>query len=216
MAEALVKLRTAEEEELLEQISSQVCEELNIRRVSVLDDERDVAEIEVRADMSRIGPRFGAETRNVLAALSKADPSEVYAAVAAGGGVAVGDYVLEPADIVVTSSEIEGYSVVSEGGYSVAVTTEITPELELEGRAREFVHLVQNMRRSADFDIADHIVTYYDGDDALDEVVAVHGDYIRQETLSRKLARGAPPEGAYREEQKVNGLAAVLGVVRDP
>jgi isoleucyl-tRNA synthetase len=215
MAEALVKLRSAEEAELLEQISSQVCEELNIRRVSVLDDEREVAEIEVKADMSRIGPRFGADTRNVLAALSKADPSEVYVAVAAGDSVTVGDYVLEPEDIVVTSSAIEGYSVVSEGGYSVAITTEITPELELEGRARELVHLVQNMRRSAEFDIADHIVTYYDGDEALEEVIAAHGDYIRQETLSRELTRGVPPEGAYTEEQKVNGLAVVLGVVRE-
>lgn len=214
MEEALVKLRSSEEEELLEQISSQVCEELNIRRVSVLDDEREVAKIEVKADMSRIGPRFGADSRNVLAALSKADPSEVYVAVAAGGSVTVGDYVLEPEDIVVTSSEIAGYSVVSEGGYSVAVTTEITPELELEGRARELVHLVQNMRRSAEFDIADHIVTYYDGDEALEEVMAAHGDYIRQETLSRELTRGVPPEGAYTEEQKVNGLAVVLGVVR--
>jgi isoleucyl-tRNA synthetase len=104
---------------------------------------------------------------------------------------------------------------VSEGGYSVAVTTEITPELELEGRARELVHLVQNMRRSAEFDIADHIVTYYDGDEALEEVIAAHGDYIRQETLSRELTRGVPPEGAYTEEQKVNGLAVVLGVVRE-
>lgn len=215
MAEALVKLRSADEEELLEQISSQVGEELNIRLVSILDDEREVAAIDVKADMSRIGPRFGPETRNVLAALSKADPSEVHAAVAAGSGVTVGDYVLEPEDIVVTSSEIEGYSVVSEGGYSVAVTTEITLELELEGRARELVHLVQNMRRSAGFDIADHIVTYYDGDEALDEVVAVHGDYIRQETLSRELTRGVAPQGAHSEEQKVNGLAAVLGVVRD-
>lgn len=215
MEEALVKLRSSEEEELLEQISSQVCEELNIRRVSVLDDEREVAKIEVKADMSRIGPRFGADSRNVLAALSKADPSEVYVAVAAGGSVTVGDYELEPEDIVVTSSEIAGYSVVSEGGYSVAVTTEITPELELEGRARELVHLVQNMRRSAEFDIADHIVTYYDGDEALEEVMAAHGDYIRQETLSRELTRGVPPEGAYTEEQKVNGLAVVLGVVRE-
>ncbi|PKB79663.1 MAG: isoleucine--tRNA ligase, partial [SAR202 cluster bacterium Io17-Chloro-G9] len=215
MAEALVKLRSADEEELLEQISSQVGEELNVRRVSVLGDEREVAEIEVKADMSRIGPRFGRETRDVLAALSKADPSEVYAAVAAGGSVAVGDYVLEPEDIVITSSAIAGYSVVSEGGYSVAVTTEITPELELEGRARELVHLVQNMRRSAGFDIADHVVTYYDGDEALDEVVAVHGDYIRQETLSRELTRGTPPQGSYSEEQKVNGLGVVLGVVRD-
>ena len=186
MEEALVKLRSTDEQDLLEQISTQVCDELNIRRVSVLDDEREVAKIVVKADMSRIGPRFGAQTQNVLEALSKADPSEVYLAMVAGRGVTVGGYFLEPEDIVVTSSEIAGYSVVSEGGYSVAVTTEITPELKSEGRAREMVHLVQNMRRSAGFDIADHIITYYDGDEALEEVVVTHCNYICQETLSRE------------------------------
>ena len=214
MEEALVKLRSTDEQDLQEQISTQVCDELNIRRVSVLDDEREVAKIVVKADMSRIGPRFGAQTQNVLEALSKADPSEVYLAMVAGRGVTVGGYFLEPEDIVVTSSEIAGYSVVSEGGYSVAVTTEITPELKSEGRAREMVHLVQNMRRSAGFDIADHIITYYDGDEALEEVVVTHCNYICQETLSRELVRGVVPGRAHSEKQQINGLDVILGVVR--
>ena len=50
---------------------------------------------------------------------------------------------------------------------------------------------------------------------ALDEVVARHGGYIRQETLSRKLAQGAPDEWAYAETHDINGLEAVLGVQRE-
>ena len=111
---------------------------------------------------------------------------------------------------------MEGYSVASEGGYTVAAPTEISRELRLEGDARELVHLVQNMRRSAGLDIADKIVTCYEGDAALDEVVERHGDYIQQETLSVSIRRESPPEGAYEEAHKVNGLEAQIGVLREP
>ncbi|MDO8569048.1 MAG: isoleucine--tRNA ligase, partial [Dehalococcoidales bacterium] len=49
--------------------------------------------------------------------------------------------------------ERPGYLVSSEGGYTVAVPTQISAELEAEGTAREIVHRLQTMRRSAGFDI---------------------------------------------------------------
>jgi isoleucyl-tRNA synthetase len=213
--EALVGLRSADEKGLLDDVASQVREELNVRKLSVLDDERQVSRFEVRAEMSLIGPKYGRQTRQVLSALSKADPAEVRAQVASGGKVEIDGFSLEPEEVVVTSAAMDGYAAVSEGGYTVAVTTEITPELELEGRAREMVHLLQNMRRTAGFDIADHIVTSYQGDAELDAVVAAHGEYIRQETLSRELVNRAPPKSAHTESHDVNGLDAVLGVERE-
>ncbi len=89
------------------------------------------------------------------------------------------------------------YVVSSEGVYSVAVPTEISPELRAEGMAREIVHRIQNMRRSAGFDIADYIVTYYQGEAYMKQVVGEYTDYIKQETLSRQLVEGTPEEGVY-------------------
>ena len=212
---ALVKLRSADEEAALDRVSAQVCEELNVKELAVLDDESMVSRFDVRADMSKIGPRYAQRTRDVLAALSSADPQDVARQVLAGSPATVGEFTLEPDEIVVTSGAMDGYSVSSEGGYTVAAPTEISRELRLEGDARELVHLVQNLRRSAGLDIADKITTYYEGDQALDEVVRRHGGYIRQETLSNEVRRESPPEGAHVEEHKVNGLDARVGVVRE-
>ena len=212
---ALVKLRSANEEAALERVSAQVCDELNVRELAVLDDESMVSRFDVRADMSKIGPKYARRTREVLAALSSADPKEVARLVLAGSPAVVGEFTLEPDEIVVTSGAMDGYSVASEGGYTVAAPTEISRDLRLEGHARELVHLVQNMRRSAGLDIADKIVTYYEGDPALDEVVELHGGYIRQETLSVSVSRESPPAGAYEEAHKVNGLDALIGVQRE-
>ncbi len=103
------------------------------------------------------------------------------------------------------------FSVAREGGYVVAMCTRLTPELAAEGRAREIVHRVQTMRRSAGFDIADHIITYYRDEDGLEGVMADFGPYIVQETLSRSLEKGIP-EGAYSDSHRLDGKDIVLGI----
>ena len=108
----------------------------------------------------------------------------------------------------------EGFATEEDRAYSVALSTEITPSLRLEGDARELVHGIQNMRRSADFDIADHIVTYYVSSPELDAVIAAHSDYIRQETLSQELLSQSPAYDAYMEALKVNDIQATIGVRR--
>jgi isoleucyl-tRNA synthetase len=110
--------------------------------------------------------------------------------------------------------EKERYIVSSEGGLSVAVPTEIPPELKAEGMAREIVHRLQTMRRSADFDIADHIITYYQGEAYIRQVMEDFADYIKQETLSRQLIEGVPGEDVFTERHKLSGYEISLGVKR--
>lgn len=107
-----------------------------------------------------------------------------------------------------------GYMVSSEGNCVVAIPTEISPELASEGLAREIVHRLQIMRRSAGFDIADYIVTYYQGDAYMRKVIVDFADYIKQETLSRQLIEGVSGEGAFTEGFKLGDHEVLLGVKR--
>ena len=109
---------------------------------------------------------------------------------------------------------IGNYSVNLEAGYMVAVDASVTPELAQEGLAREVAHRIQNLRRSANFDITDRIVTYYDGPEDLAQVMQVHGGYISDETLSDELVAGSAPEEAKSETQKIEGMEVTLGVRR--
>ena len=91
----------------------------------------------------------------------------------------------------------------------------LTPELQAEGFAREFVHRIQNMRRSAGFEIEDRIVTYVAGaGEGTSAVLAAHDAYIRQETLSEAVRQEAAPEQAYVEDQELDGVHLTLGVVK--
>ena len=135
----------------------------------------------------------------------------------------VKDQVLEELNVKalrITGSDVgldgPGFAVSAEAGYTAAISTDITPELAAEGLAREIVHRLQTMRRSADFNIADHITTYYVGDDYVKQVMADFAGYIERETLSRRLVEGAAPEGAFSEGFTLAGHEITLGVAKTP
>ena len=107
------------------------------------------------------------------------------------------------------------YTASLEAGYLVAMNGEITPELVEEGLARELVHRIQGLRRAADFEVTDHIQTWYDGPEELSGVMrGGFSSYIREETLSDLLEAGPPPEGAKSETAKIEGREITLAVRR--
>ena len=211
---ALVRLRSTDEVALLSQVAPQVQDELNVKQIEPVTDEGDVLEYKVQPNLRLLGPKYGAELRNIVAALNDANPADIHQQVRSGNPVAVNGVVLEPDEVLVETLDKDGYAVSNEGGYTVAVSTEVSETLRLEGDARELVHGIQNMRRSADFDIADHIVTYYESSPELDAIIAAHSDYIRQETLSQELVSQPPVDDAYTETLKVNSIEATVGVRR--
>ncbi len=103
-------------------------------------------------------------------------------------------------------------SVCVEGDYHVGVSTELTPELINEGLAREIVRRIQTMRKSHGLEIADHIDTYYQGNEQIDNMMKEYSEYIRQETLSEKISKGASPDGSYSEKFKLSGIEITLSI----
>ncbi len=99
-----------------------------------------------------------------------------------------------------------------DAGYAVGIDVRITPELADEGLARELVHRIQGLRKTAGFEISDHIVTYLEGNGRIPSIISTHGEYIRQETLSRELLCASAPPGATGEELEFDGRRLKLSV----
>ena len=214
LSRVLVKPGSNEDGALLEQVTAQIVDELNVKEVGIIDREEDVLEFQVRLNMAIAGSKYGAEARTIGEALGGLDPVAVALRARGGSTVEVGGYVLQPEEITVAASDKPGYASAVEAGFIVAVSTGLTLELAEEGVARELVHRLQNMRRSAGFDIADRIVTFYSGGAGLAHVVELFSDYLRHETLSEEVTEGEPPEGAYTESQNIYGADVTLGVMR--
>ncbi len=207
----LVRLRSADEREALDIATPQILDELNVRGLEIVKSDADIVQYEVRPNMRLLGPKHGRRVGAARQALATVDAMEAAAAKAAARPVSAGGFEFEPDELLVSTREREGLSASTDAGYAVAVTTLITRELSLEGAARELVHRIQNMRRDAGFDIADHIVTHFVSDD-LGDLLEAHGGYVMQETLSVELISAPPPAGAHVAEQSFDGLEATIGL----
>ena len=214
LAEVVVSVPGQSERRLLPDIEEQLRDELNVKSVRDVTEVGGVFEFEIRPNFAALGPKYGPDIPKIVGQLGALDPEHVASSVESGSPIELADFTLRSEEVLVIQIPLEGYAPASEGGYTVAVTSEISAELELEGLARELVHRIQNMRREAGFDISDYIATSYQGGEGLDEVVAAHGEYIRQETLSRELVSGPPAKGAYTETHALEGIETVLGVTQ--
>ncbi len=193
-------------------LADQVLEELNVKELHVIEQDSDFFEYQVLPNLPVLGPKYGREVGRIQNALRQADKAALVREVSAGRSVMLDGIELQPDELLVSMSGKPGYAVAEEAGYAVAVTTEITPELADEGLARELVRRVQEMRKSAGFDISDRIRIAHDGDAEVARVLASPQwrDYVAQETLADAIVAGT--HGAYSEEHDIDGRKVTLSV----
>jgi isoleucyl-tRNA synthetase len=217
VAELFVKLPSTQEEQALERLAPQVLEELNVKAIRIVRDATDFLRFEVKPNLKLLGQKYGREVQEIaraLSSMSERELADVAAAVGAGRAVSIAGKELAPEEVLVNGREKEGFASAEEGGAVVTVSTEMTPDLEQEGLAREIVHRIQNLRKDAGFEIADRIRTYYSGDEALRDAMRRFDEYVRNETLSVDVVEGAARDGAHAETASVDGREVTLAVER--
>ncbi len=193
-----------------------VLDELNVKKIDFVEQEGDLVTYRALPDNKLLGPRLGARFPALRAALAASDPARIAAAVREGAVIhlEVGGEPLElqPNEVLVQTQPAAGLVVAADKVITVGLETAITPELRLEGLAREVVRRIQDMRKEANFNIEDRIATYYQADGELAQVFQVWGDYICNETLTRQLVAGPAPASAFTRQQTIEGLSAVFAV----
>ena len=217
LAQVLVKVQKPEEKEVLEALAEQILEELNVKALAFAQEE-ELVEYEVRPLPASLGPKYGPLFPRIKEALTKMEAQAVAQRVRRGEGVEVvveeRPLQLLPEELEVVANPREGLSVAEEGGYVVAITTALSDELIREGLAREVVRRIQILRKEADFRIEDNIITYFQADPFLCEVIREWEGYIKRETLSLALSEGEGSAGSIGESYNLDGHPLALAVER--
>jgi isoleucyl-tRNA synthetase len=107
--------------------------------------------------------------------------------------------------------EKQGWAVESENEYQVALSTVLTEELKDEGFARELVNKIQNMRKSAGFEVMDRIQVGIKTSPRLNQAIEAFEEYIKKETLAQMLSL-SETRGDHVEEWDINGEKANISV----
>ena len=183
---------------LLEGFEELVTDELNIKAVAYGTDETALAEVSVKADFRKLGPKFGPKMKAVAAAISGLSSGQA-ACLAAGREVALdvaGEALtLTAEDVVVQRTPKAGMVVASEGDVIVGLETALTPELVQEGLAREFVSRVQSLRKDAGFEVTQRIALTVECGAEVRSAVERFTEYVKAETLCVALAFGSVNDG---------------------
>jgi len=208
-----VKGRRAELDPELVEI---VTDELNIKEFEFVEDPEQLIRYNVFPVNRLLGPKYGSDFPKIRTALAERDPDQVASRVEAGENVtlSVGDeeIILTPEEIMVRTEAAAGLSTVDGKWVTVAIDTEITPELRTEGLAREVVRRIQDFRKQADFDIADRIRVHYQASKDLTEAIQDHREYIMEETLAVNLNDADPGQGMFVESTEFEGEELTVGL----
>jgi len=161
-----------------------IADEVNVREVDLITDVASVAREVLQVVPAALGPRLGPETQKVIRAVREGQWERDGEAVVAGG------HRLEPGEFVLTlqaADDGEGHqrsTALGSGSGVVVLNVEVTPELELEGQARDLIRLIQQERRDRDLAVTDRIDLSITGDATWSEVVRTHEQLIAAETLA--------------------------------
>jgi isoleucyl-tRNA synthetase len=199
----------AEHRQAIEDHADLIADELNAKAVNVTASGAGLLRLSAKPDFARLGPRFGARTREVSAFVASLAEDQIDALLN-GSGMEVAGSTITGSDLVIDRLPEEGMAVAAGGGLAVAMNLETTPALLAEGLAREFVSKVQQRRREAGLDVSDRIeVEWWTDDPLLAGAVSAHEGYIKEEVLATRLERVSAWGG---ERSQIDGIAYGLGL----
>ena len=218
LAEVAFFVGSAEERHAIETYAELIQGELNVKAVRLLDASSEAVAYSVKPYPKQLGQKYQSKFPLVRKAILEVDPETAAKAFLSEGKLQV-EVDGEALDILADEVEVQaeakaGYAVASDGAYLAALVTDLTPELVAEGQAREIVRRVQDMRKAADFDVADRIKIYMVASDELHAAVDAHRDYISGETLAEEITFAAPPVGVEMVEQQFENETAKIGVAK--
>ena len=167
-----------------------ILEELNIKEIEFVEGQ--MVEKSVKPNFRVMGKKFGKQMKaaaEVVAALSQEQIAQLE-----NGTITINvegtDYELTREDVEISAQDMPGWSVTSEGVLTVALDITITPELRLEGVARELVRSIQQMRKDTGLEITDRIVVAVPANEDNEACVKTFGEYITTQVLADSISLG--------------------------
>ena len=189
-------------------------EELNIKEVIFTKEVEGFVSYNFKPQLKTVGPKYGKQLGKIREALANLDGRAAKAILDSEGKLSFdfgeGPVELTADDLLIETTQREGFYTVSDRDITVAIDTVLTPALIEEGFMREIISKVQTMRKEAGFEVTDHIRITMEGSEKVTAVAEARKAEITGATLAESLTVGTPV--GYTKEWDLNGEKATLGV----
>jgi isoleucyl-tRNA synthetase len=190
LSKIMVPILSEKYEKQLEAISELILSEVNVKEIELLKDTTGVLVKKIKPNFKALGPRFGKNMKSVAGAISSFSQDDI-ASIEKNGiiNLKLDSETVEIAlgDVEITSEDIPGWLVATQGSHTVALDISITEELKQEGIARELVNRIQNLRKDSGFEVTDKIKILVESNPTVNPAIENHKDYISAQTLAENI-----------------------------
>lgn len=209
-----------EDRQAIESMKDIILDEVNVKEIQFVDDDSGIVRKSAKPNYPKLGSKLGSKMKPVASKVAELTTEEITEYENTGsieldlgedGIVQLGSDGLE-----IIRTGLEGWSVETENGLSVALDTELSPELVKEGLAREFVNRIQNMRKEADFDVVDRITIGFEGSEKLEDAVETMKDYIKSETLAEEISAHELEVSDFVKSWEIGDGESTISIRRNP
>ncbi|NCW88356.1 MAG: isoleucine--tRNA ligase, partial [Chitinophagia bacterium] len=174
----------------LEKIEDLIRAEVNVKAIEYLRADNTFIKKKIKPNFVALGKKLGPKMKAVSAMLSTFSQEQI-ALLEKDGQINLSidnePLVLQLAETEISSEDIPGWTVASKGRLTVALDITVTPELESEGHAREFVNRIQKIRKDAGFELTDRVLVKVVASESLTKSLATFKTYICAEILADSL-----------------------------
>jgi isoleucyl-tRNA synthetase len=178
-------------EQQVEAVKDLILAEVNVKAIEYIQGSGGIIKKKIKPNFKTLGKRLGAHMKIAAGLISQFTQEDIqkieeegkYDLTIPNSGI----FTLEKEDFEITTEDIPGWLVASEGGLTVALDITISPSLQAEGLARELVNRIQNIRKEKDYSVTDKIKVYVSHHEALQQAIEAFSNHIKAEVLAEEL-----------------------------
>jgi isoleucyl-tRNA synthetase len=175
------------QERMIRDVEEIILTEINVKNMDLTIGEDETIVKQIKPNFKALGPKYGKMMKQIAAAVNQMDQNAI-GTFEVEGKIVISvdgqDIELLDTDVEISTKDIPGWLMASDGKITVALDINISEELKQEGIAREFINRIQNFRKESGLDVTDKIVLNIQKHDQINTAVDNYKDYIGGQTLA--------------------------------
>ncbi|MDR3134056.1 MAG: isoleucine--tRNA ligase [Prevotellaceae bacterium] len=208
LSKMIIPALDATMQERLEAVKQLVLTEVNVKELEFLTDATGVIVKKIKPNFKTLGKKYGSRMKEIAAAMAAFTQEQINSVERAAVytfALPSGEVSLQKEDVEITSEDLPGWLVASEGALTVALDVTVTETLRREGIARELINRIQNLRKESGFDVVDKITITVEQQPGIAGAVEDFRSLIATQTLAAAI-RLVPccPDGVTTEVEDMN------------
>lgn len=190
LAKIIIPILDPKIEEQFKKIQKLVLGEVNVKEVEFITNTEGLITKKIKPNFKTLGKKYGKQMKEISIAFtqfSQQDISKIESSQNYSFSLSSGDVVLESTDYEITSEDMPGWLVATEGKLTLALDITVSPILKKEGVARELVNRIQNLRKDSGLEVTDKISVIIENKEEVADSMPDFKDYICSQTLSNNI-----------------------------